>query len=101
MLLKMYVLQFAFWGKTFLLRYFLKRISWPEMTDIIDILIRCKFAYHVEFGFICVYSIILRDVVNRKLSKVGHLQLALVVGSKTKSIRCTIGLDLLNIHPPF
>ena len=27
--------------------------SWPEMTDIINILIRCEFAYHVEFGFIC------------------------------------------------
>ena len=26
----------------------------------------------------------MRDVVNRKLCKVGHLQLALVVGSKTK-----------------
>ena len=26
--------------------------TWPEMTDIINILIRCKFAYHVEFGFI-------------------------------------------------
>ena len=24
--------------------------SWPEITDIINILIRCKFAYHVEFG---------------------------------------------------
>ena len=28
---------------------------WPEMTDIINILIRCEFAYHVEFGFICDY----------------------------------------------
>ena len=27
-----------------------KPMSWPEMTDIIDILIRCEFAYHVEFG---------------------------------------------------
>ena len=27
----------------------------PEMTDIINILIRCEFAYHVEFGFICDY----------------------------------------------
>ena len=30
-------------------------LTWPEMTDIINILIRCKFAYHVEFGFICEY----------------------------------------------
>ena len=53
---------------------------WPDMTDIINILIRGEFAYHVEFGFIC-------DVVNPKLCeyKVGYLQLALVVGSKTKS----------------
>ena len=29
--------------------------SWPEMTDIINILIRCEFAYHAEFGFICDY----------------------------------------------
>ena len=29
--------------------------TWPEMTDIINILIRCEFAYHVEFGFICDY----------------------------------------------
>ena len=28
---------------------------WPEMADIINILIRCEFAYHVEFGFICEY----------------------------------------------
>ena len=28
--------------------------AWPEMTDI-NILIRCEFAYHVEFGFICEY----------------------------------------------
>ena len=28
---------------------------WPEMTDIINILIRCEFEYHVEFGFICDY----------------------------------------------
>ena len=27
--------------------------SWSEMTDIINIVICCKFAYHVEFGFIC------------------------------------------------
>ena len=27
----------------------------PEMTEIINILIRCEFAYHVEFGFICEY----------------------------------------------
>ena len=32
------------------------------MTDIINILIRCEFACHAEFGFI-----VLRDVVNRKL----------------------------------
>ena len=31
----------------------MNRIPWPEMTDIINIPIRCKFAYHVEFGFIC------------------------------------------------
>ena len=65
-----------------------KTYSWPEMMDSINILIRCEFAYHVEFGFICEYSIVLRDVVNRKcVSKVGHLQLALalVVGSETKS----------------
>ena len=31
-----------------------KRVkSWPKMTDIINILIRCKFACRVEFGFIC------------------------------------------------
>ena len=41
--------------------------SWPEMPDIIDILIRCEFAYNVELGFICEYKIVLRDVVNRKL----------------------------------
>ena len=29
--------------------------AWPEMTDIINILIRCELAYHVEFGFICEY----------------------------------------------
>ena len=59
---------------------------WPEMTDIINILVRCEFAYHVEFGFICDYQIVSRDVVYRNcVSKVGHLQLALVVGSKTKS----------------
>ena len=34
---------------------FTKLVSWPEMTDIINILIRCEFAYHVEFGFICDY----------------------------------------------
>ena len=45
------------------------KITWPEMTDIINILIRCKFAYHVEFGFVCEYEIVLRDVVNRKLCK--------------------------------
>ena len=28
---------------------------WPEITDIINILIRCKFPYQVEFGFICEY----------------------------------------------
>ena len=33
----------------------LQNASWPEMTDIINILIRCEFAYHVEFGFICDY----------------------------------------------
>ena len=27
----------------------------PEMTDIINILIRFEFAYHVEFEFICDY----------------------------------------------
>ena len=28
--------------------------TWPEMTDIINILVRCKFAsYYVEFGFMC------------------------------------------------
>ena len=37
------------------------------MPDIIDILIRCEFAYNVELGFICEYKIVLRDVVNRKL----------------------------------
>ena len=25
--------------------------SWPEMTDIINILIRCEFAYHVKGRF--------------------------------------------------
>ena len=44
-----------------------KYFSWPEMTDIINILIRCEFAYHDEFDFICDYEIVLRDVVNRKL----------------------------------
>ena len=44
-------------------------MPWPEMTDIINILIRCEFAYHVEFGFTCDYLIVLRDVVNRKLCK--------------------------------
>ena len=33
----------------------LQNASWPEMTDIINILIRCEFAYYVEFGFICDY----------------------------------------------
>ena len=28
-------------------------VTWPEMTDIINILIRCEFAYHLEFGFMC------------------------------------------------
>ena len=71
------------------------------MTDIINILIRCEFAYHVEFGFMCDYEMVLRDVVNRK---VGHLQLALVVGSKTKSIdvfNVLLGLGLVYIHPAF
>ena len=35
--------------------YFYKIHTLPEMTDIINILIRWKFAYHVEFGFICDY----------------------------------------------
>ena len=38
------------------------------------------------------------------MSKASYLQLALVVGSKTKSIDifdCTIGLDLVNIDPAF
>ena len=30
-------------------------LSWPEMTDIINILNRCEFAYYVEFGVICDY----------------------------------------------
>ena len=56
------------------------------MIDIINILIRRVFTYHVEFGFMCDYQIVLHDVVSRNcVSKVGHLQLALVVGSKTKS----------------
>ena len=29
--------------------------TWPEITDIINILIRCEFPYQVEFGFICEY----------------------------------------------
>ena len=29
--------------------------AWPELTDIINILIRCEFPYQVEFGFICEY----------------------------------------------
>ena len=37
------------------------------MTEIINILIRGEFAYHVEFGFISDYWIVLRDAVNRKL----------------------------------
>ena len=45
----------------------LSRTTWPEMTDIINILIRCEFAYHVAYGFICEYKIVLRDVLNRKL----------------------------------
>ena len=27
----------------------------PKIMDIINILIHCKFVYHVEFGFICEY----------------------------------------------
>ena len=32
---------------------------WPEMTDIINILIRCEFAYHVEFAITKLYNAIL------------------------------------------
>ena len=56
------------------------------MTDIINILIRSEFAYHLEFGFICdtklYYEMLL---IPNCVSKVSNLQLALVVGSKTKS----------------
>ena len=45
--------------------------TWAEIMDIINILIRCEFAYHVEFGFICEYSIVLCDVVNCKLCELG------------------------------
>ena len=27
--------------------------TWPEITDIINILIRCEFAYHFKHGVIC------------------------------------------------
>ena len=55
------------------------------MTEII--LIHCEFAYHVEFGFICDYTKMYYAMllVANCVSKVGHLRLALVAGSKTKS----------------
>ena len=42
-----------------------------EMTDIINILIRYKCAYQVEFGFICEYKIVLWDDVNPQLCEYG------------------------------
>ena len=58
------------------------------MTDIINILIRCKFAYNVDFGFMYSWPLYYARCCKSQIvcmSKVGHLQLALVVGSKTKS----------------
>ena len=56
------------------------------MTDIINILIRCKFAYNVDFGFMYSWRLYYAMLqIANCVSKVGHLQLALVVGSKTKS----------------
>ena len=56
------------------------------MTDIINILIRCEFAYHVEFDLSVITKLYYAMLqIPNCVSKVGYLQLALVVRSKTKS----------------
>ena len=61
-------------------------MPWPEITDIINILIPCEFAYYFKHGVICnsklYYATLL---IANCVGKVGHLQFAFVVGSKTKS----------------
>ena len=47
------------------------------MTDMINILIRFEFAYHNEFGFICEYQIVLRDVVNPTKSQIVGVRLVI------------------------
>ena len=55
------------------------------MTDVINILIRCEFAYHFEFD-LRLLNCITRCCKSHIVSKFGHLQLAFVVGSKTTDV---------------
>ena len=60
-------------------------VLWAEITDIISGLIRCEFAYYFKHGVICnskLYYAMLK--IANCVGKLGHLQLAFVVGSKTK-----------------